>query len=187
MKTHSIALAIIFAVSAISLLTPGRGRDGLVMQLTQSQAGESRLTAHEVSQLVAAHNAARKEVGTPPLIWWGGLALYAQEWADHLASIRRIEHRPHSGKWKQLYGENLFMGTAGRYRAADAVASWNAEKSAYRGEPIDMSRFYAYGHYTQVVWRGTRYFGCGKAEFGGNMIIVCNYYPAGNVTGQTPY
>jgi pathogenesis-related protein 1 len=148
----------------------------------------SRLTAQEVRQMLAAHNAARTEVGASPLVWSKNLAVYAQEWADHLASAAgRIEHRPYSGRWKQKYGENLFMGTAGRYGAADAVAAWESERSAYHGEAIDMSRFYAYGHYTQMIWKNTRSLGCAKAQSGGNMIVVCNYDPPGNVVGHTPY
>ncbi len=122
------------------------------------------------------------------LVWSDKLALYAEEWADHLASTRRrMEHRPHSGKWKQEYGENLFMGTAGHYGVSDAVAAWEREKSAYHGEAIDMSNFYSYGHYTQLIWRNTRSIGCAKVECDGNVIIVCNYDPPGNIVGRRPY
>ena len=148
----------------------------------------SRLTTKEVRQVLAAHNRARAEVGTSPLVWSEKLAVYAQEWADHLASTsRRMEHRPRSGKWKQEHGENLFMGTTGYYGVADAVAAWEREKSAYHGQTIDMSTLHAYGHYTQLVWRSTKRVGCAKIECGGNLIIVCNYDPPGNVLGQIPF
>ena len=147
----------------------------------------SRLTAHEVRLLLKAHNTVRAGVGAPELVWSDKLALYAQEWAEHLASTRRrMEHRPHSGKWKQEHGENLFMGTAGYYGVSDAVAAWEREKSAYRGEAIDMSNFYSYGHYTQLIWRNTRSIGCAKVECEGNVIVVCNYDPPGNILGQRP-
>lgn len=43
------------------------------------------------------------------------------------------------------------------------------------------------GHYTQVVWKNSRYVGCGKAmAANGTLYYVCNYYPAGN-TGGRPY
>ncbi|HBL23649.1 MAG TPA: hypothetical protein DDZ40_05990 [Deltaproteobacteria bacterium] len=177
-----------------------RGRDGTILQLAQSRADAgkrvavrdafpgSRLAAQEVRQLLATHNAARAEAGVGPLVWSGSLALYAQKWADHLASTGcRLEHRPYSGTWKQKYGENLFMGTAGRYSVTDAVAAWRSEKSAYHGEAIDMSNFYAYGHYTQLIWRSTTGVGCAGVECGGNMIVVCNYDPPGNIVGSTPY
>ncbi len=41
------------------------------------------------------------------------------------------------------------------------------------------------GHFTQVVWKGSREIGVGKA-FGkdGHVFVVCNYHPAGNVRGH---
>eukprot|EP01084_Bolivina_argentea_P036280 67150_1 len=53
------------------------------------------------------------------------------------------------------------------------------------------------GHYTQVVWANTRYVGCGYtvcdglsgAVGSGTDVVfkVCNYYPAGNFVGNSPY
>jgi pathogenesis-related protein 1 len=154
---------------------------------TKDGAVGSRLTPGEVQQALAAHNRARAEAGATPLMWSKDLAVYAQEWADHLASTsRRMEHRPHSGKWKQEYGENLFMGTAGYYGFSDAVALWHKEESAYHGQAIDIATINAYGHYTQVVWKSTRRVGCAKVECEGNVIMVCNYDPPGNIVGQKP-
>jgi len=148
----------------------------------------SRLTPPEVRQLLASHNRVRAEVGIPPLQWSDTLAAYAQEWADHLASTsRRMEHRPHSGRWKQEHGENLFMGTDGYYGVADAVITWEREKFAYDGRAVDQSDVHAYGHYTQLIWRDTKRIGCAKVRCAGNVIVVCNYDPPGNVLGRTPF
>jgi pathogenesis-related protein 1 len=148
----------------------------------------SRLTNDEVLQLLASHNRARARVGLGPLEWSRGLATYAQEWADHLASTsRRMEHRPSSGEWKQEHGENLFIGTAGYYGVRDAVAMWVQEQSAYDGGAIDLSSVHDYGHYTQVVWRATKRVGCAKVTCAGNVIVVCNYDPPGNFLGQRAY
>ena len=123
-----------------------------------------------------------------PLAWSDRLAMYAQGWADHLTSTSgRMEHRPHSGEWKQEHGENLFVGTAGYYGVADAVAMWEREKSMYDGGEIDESNVHACGHYTQIVWRNTRRVGCAKVKCAGNVIVVCNYDPPGNFLGQKPY
>lgn len=148
----------------------------------------SRLMFQEVQELLASHNRARARVGVAPLAWSPRLARYAQAWADHLAAFGgRIEHRPRWGRWKQVHGENLFIGTAGYYGVADAVALWEAERSAYGGEPVDWSNVHDCGHYTQLVWRNTRRLGCAKVESGGNLIVVCNYDPPGNWVGQRPY
>ena len=148
----------------------------------------SRLTKAEVRELLKAHNKVRADVGVGPLKWSGELAVYAQEWADRLGSIGcRMKHRPDSGKYKGRYGENLFMGTAGHYDVGDAVDAWEREKSAYGGGPIRSSNYMKVGHYTQMVWRKTRFLGCARIECNGNMIVVCNYDPPGNYLGEKPY
>jgi pathogenesis-related protein 1 len=155
--------------------------------LDRSSIG-STLTLWEVEQLLQLHNKARANVRVGPLSWSKQLAIYAQEWANHLASARcRMEHRPNSGKWKQEHGENLFIGTAGYYGVADAVKAWVDEKEYYRGGTLNFSNWHASGHYTQVVWKDTKQLGCAKAECKGNIIIVCNYDPPGNVLGEKPY
>ncbi len=148
----------------------------------------SHLSLEEVQQLLDLHNKARGNVGVGPVTWSKKLAAYAQEWANHLASSNcKLQHRPNSGKWKREHGENLFVGTVGYYGVADAVMSWESEKKYYRGQTLTPSNFYESGHYTQLVWRNTKQIGCAKAECHGNVIVVCNYDPPGNILGQKPY
>ncbi|MDD3814945.1 MAG: CAP domain-containing protein [Desulfocapsaceae bacterium] len=154
----------------------------------QSDLSGSRVSLTDAEKVVALHNKIRAEVGVGPLRWSEELAAYAQRWADHLAiSGCGIEHRPRSGKWRQEYGENLFIGTASHYGTADAVMAWAKEKSNYRGDAIRASRFPKVGHYTQIVWRDTKQIGCGTGLCRGNLIVVCNYNPPGNFLGQKPY
>lgn len=41
------------------------------------------------------------------------------------------------------------------------------------------------GHFTQVVWKGSREIGVGKARSkDGKILVVANYRPAGNVIGR---
>lgn len=42
----------------------------------------------------------------------------------------------------------------------------------------------ATGHFTQVVWKGSKSFGCGLAIGNNKAFGVCNYYPPGNYLGQ---
>jgi uncharacterized protein YkwD len=135
----------------------------------------SDLSSQEVRQLVDLHNRIRADVGVGPVSWSNKLATYAQQWADRLASTGcELEHRPPSGEWKQVYGENLFMGTAGRYGVVDAVKSWESEKQHYRGQPLGLSNSADIGHYTQMVWRHSKQIGCAKAECNGNLMVICN-------------
>ncbi len=176
-KKVLVLLAVMLFLSC-SLYGQSNGRDFV----------GSLLTPLEERQLLASHNRARAEVGIAPVVWSSTLAIYAQEWANHLGSTSgRMEHRPHWGKWKQEHGENLFIGTAGYYGLADAVAAWEREKWVYDGRAVDESNVHAFGHYTQLIWRNTRRIGCAKVECAGNVIVVCNYDPPGNVLGQTPY
>jgi pathogenesis-related protein 1 len=148
----------------------------------------SNLSAKEVQQLIGLHNKVRADVGVGSLIWSKKLAIYAQGWANNLASMDcDLRHRPRSGKWKQKYGENLFIGTSGYYGVADAVRSWESEIIYYQGQTLDSSNYHDSGHYTQIVWKTTEQIGCAKAECNGNLIVVCNYNPPGNVLGQKPY
>lgn len=148
----------------------------------------SRLTPQEAQQIVVLHNTMRAEVAVAPLRWSEEVAAYAQQWADHLASTRcGMEHRPRSGKWRQEYGENLFIGTVGYYGISDAVRAWAREQSSYRGGAAPASRFAGVGHYTQMVWRKTVRIGCATAVCNGMLIVVCNYDPRGNLLGQSPY
>lgn len=42
------------------------------------------------------------------------------------------------------------------------------------------------GHYTQMIWRGTRKLGCALADGQNYEYLVCRYFPAGNNFGQGP-
>ena len=37
------------------------------------------------------------------------------------------------------------------------------------------------GHFTQIVWRGTREVGCAVANCSGKALWVCRYLPQGNI------
>jgi len=148
----------------------------------------SRLSDQQVRHILQLHNQARAEVRVAPLTWSADLAAYAQLWADHLAAYKcNIEHRPETGKFKQKFGENLFMGTANAYEVQDAVRSWLDEKSAYPGGALRPSTWQEAGHYTQVVWKNTTQVGCAEALCNGVRIVVCNYAPPGNVAGESAY
>ena len=148
----------------------------------------SNLSLQEVQQLIRLHNKVRGDVGIGPVTWSKKLAIYAQEWANQLGSTScKLKHRPSSGKWKQEYGENLFMGIIGYYGVANAIKAWESERQYYRGQTLTSSNWYDSGHYTQMVWKNSKEIGCAKVECNDNIIVVCNYDPPGNILGQKPY
>lgn len=133
-------------------------------------------------EFLRVHNDARARVGVAPLRWSSELALYAQQWADQLASSGQFKHRPPGSG----YGENLFGGSFG-YGPADAARHWHEEKNAYNGGPVTPQNFNTVGHYTQMVWSGTTEVGYGMATGPNGVVVVANYAPAGNRSGQKPY
>ncbi|MBB5374112.1 CAP family protein [Acidocella aromatica] len=141
----------------------------------EDQSGEA--------ELLAAHNAYRADVGLPPLRWSNRLAANAQQWADHLAKIGRLEH---SGS-----GQNLAMAAAGTQSLTQLVDLWGGEQANFtNGNFPDISttgNWMDVGHYSQMVWRATTEVGCGFAENYGRDVLVCDYDPPGNVMGERAY
>ena len=136
--------------------------------------------------ITARHNYYRAEVGLPPLEWSGELAAYAQEWANELKKRGcKIEHRPGSGKWEQIYGENIYWSMGIENKPADVVDDWGAEKENFDYNKYNLGR--GVGHYTQIIWEKTTKIGCAMVKCGDQEVWVCNYDPPGNVIGQKPY
>ncbi|KAI9112440.1 hypothetical protein K1719_016637 [Acacia pycnantha] len=126
------------------------------------------------------HDAARGNVGVPPIVWDLTVAQYAQTYANkRQADCQLILSNG-------TYGENI-QTSAGDMSGADAVKTWVAEKTYY-----DYNTNTCTGGecrlYTQVVWRKSTRFGCAKVRCNnGGIFIICNYDPAGNVPGEKPY
>lgn len=105
----------------------------------------------EARGILKVHNAARRAVGVAPLTWSPRIARYAQAWANRLANMQTLRHRPHTGPWKQQYGENLAMAGG-----SNAVATygetgsrqWLSEKRRYNHRSRSLA---GVGHYTQMV------------------------------------
>ena len=149
----------------------------------------SLVSKKEAQDALDFHNRIRKEVGVSSLLWSTELSAFAQLWANKLAAEGcKLEHRPASGKWAQMYGENIYFGTAKGLTAHDASNAWYAEIKDYSGEKLTIKNFVKVAHYTQMVWRTTTKLGIGKSSCpSGATIIVANYSPLGNYMGQKPY
>lgn len=131
---------------------------------------------------LSEHNAARADYDVPALQWSDALAADARKWAKHLASTGGFRHSGQNGQ-----GENLWRGTKG-YSAREMVALWVDEQRYYNGGRIpDVSttgNFADVGHFTQIIWRTTKQVGCALADGRRDQVLVCRYYPAGNVMGE---
>lgn len=133
------------------------------------------------------HNQARAAVSLAPLAWDAGLAADAARYAATLAATRTFAHAKRVAG-EPVQGENLWMGTRRAYSYADMVGSWVDERRYFRrGLFPDISRagsWHLVGHYTQIVWAGTKAVGCAVAANISDEYLVCRYFPAGNIVGR---
>ena len=133
-----------------------------------------------------AHNAERAEFGVAPLRWNSRLASEARDYARQLARSERLRHS--SPEDRNGTGENLWMGSAGRYAAADMIGAFAEEKRYFRAGQFPRvsttGNWADVGHYTQIIWAETREVGCATARGERFDVLVCRYWPAGNVMGQ---
>ena len=114
-----------------------------------------------------------------PLEWNRTLAKAAGAWAERC----EFDHQNQTGQGENLYamwgGEDL----ASSYIARQAVESWYDEIQNY--DYLQPETLGDAGHFTQLVWDSTRSIGCNITNCPGNMkLVVCRYFPAGNVEGE---
>ncbi len=143
---------------------------------------ELKKAPEHAREFLRVHNEERARLGVPPLRWSAELARYAQKWAAHLARSGDFEHRSRS---VARYGENLFRGETG-YSPGDAARLWLEERAQYRGGPVEREDLGTMGHYTQMIWRDSTHVGFGVARGRDGLVIVANYSPGGNRSGQVP-
>ncbi len=153
------------------------------------------LTAIEQADMVAAHNALRDEVGSQHLKWSLKLADTAQAWADTLKTRQACKvvysHAPGAGE--NLYWASALTYSTGKVEllpisAPQTTASWGSEKKNYSYDTNSCAVGKVCSHYTQLVWKKSTEIGCGKAICSDqSQVWVCQYAPAGNYVGQSPY
>lgn len=133
-------------------------------------------------QFVQAHNAVRRQLNLPLLTWDRDLARYARRWATRRLFDCQMIHS------YGPYGENIFWGGHDHWTAAQAVESWINEAQFYNPNTNECTPGEQCGHYTQVVWRDTLRVGCARMRcLGGDIFVVCEYDPPGNVDHQNPF
>lgn len=165
---------------ALSLAT------ALLIAAAQGQPQDYRYPSPTERDFLAAHNIARVDAGAAPLAWSKALEHDAQGWADHLAARNLYEHA--SPDRRKGQGENLWRGPRDRWSPWEMVGFFVEEKRHFRpGNFPDVSRTGRWsdvGHYTQIIWPETREVGCAIARTRTDEVLVCRYWPAGNIWGQ---
>jgi Cysteine-rich secretory protein family len=125
---------------------------------------------------LTGHNSRRQRyhgqygVSYVPLKWTNSLAASAQSYANTLARTGRFVHSGQAG-----VGENLAWNSGRNAPSADSVLTrWTENEESSFG-----------GHFTQVLWRATKYVGCGQASSSRGHYQVCHYVTPGNCNGST--
>jgi hypothetical protein len=147
-------------------------------------AVERQLSSKEQEWLMR-HKDARDELGLSRLRWSDALMRDAQAWAGQLAARKAFHHDPDASKRGQ--GENLWMGSRQYFAPAQMIDGFLDEKRMFRpGVFPDVStigRWADVGHYTQITWPETEEVGSASALNARQEVLVCRYWPAGNVIG----
>lgn len=161
----------------------------LAMLMSSSSPALPARAGALAENLLAIHNRERADVGVPPLTWDARLAAEAASYVPELIGLGDLEHSDEAMNGET--GENLAMGTDGAYSPEDLAELWVEERGSFvPGVFPDVSStgdWSEVGHYTAMVWRGTRRVGCAVGAGGGDLYLVCRYAPAGNVDSQRVY
>ncbi|KAI1282116.1 Golgi-associated plant pathogenesis-related protein 1 [Halotydeus destructor] len=136
----------------------------------------STATAQEC---LSEHNKYRSLHGVPSLKYDSRLEKFAVKRAQYMAATDIFAHPSNL-----QYGENLYWRSGRVPSCASALDMWYREIKWYNFPKGKFS--HKTGHFTQMVWKDTRYLGCAsaKSKRTGRIYIACNYYPAGNVMGR---
>ena len=173
------------AASGSSKSLDMRGTHAASRSIDRQDASNLRMAA----RILDIHNRERVRLRLRPLKWNVHLEREARAWAYRLSRNGRLQHA--DSKVRNRTGENLWMGTAGHWPVETMVGMFIKEKKHYRHAQFpDISKtgnWADVGHYTQVVWRKTEEVGCALVTAHGNDVLVCRYWPAGNVWGQKAF
>ncbi|KAG7197732.1 hypothetical protein KM043_001559 [Ampulex compressa] len=139
-----------------------------------------------ITECLCWHNVYRQRHNAPPLSMSPQLCEYAQTWANHLAHTNTFYYRN-----DREVGQNLYCrpggAVPGDVTGQDVASYWYSAVRQYDflKEPDILHANVNAGHFTQLIWASSRYFGVGKARSrSGKVIVVANYQPVGNVSGH---
>ena len=124
------------------------------------------------------HNILRKKHHVGDLELSKELCDIAQKYANKLAATDTFQHSKSNFKGRPM-GENLFACYGMEITGKIMTDSWYDEIKDYNFNNPGFKR--TTGHFTQVVWKNSKYVGFGFAKSkSGYYYGVANYVPAGN-------
>ena len=191
MKLYATAIAAfgLLCATGVGVAASAGGAAASSATVREHRAHDNAAADRHAGRILHLHNRERAQLGLPMLEWSPQLAREARDWGHQLARKGRLEHADASTR--SGTGENLWMGTANAWPVDTMVGMFIDEKRHYRhGRFPEISRTGQWAdvaHYTQVIWRDTQEVGCAVVTDRGWDVLVCRYYPAGNVWGRMAY
>ena len=129
-----------------------------------------------------AHNKYREKHHVGDLQLSKDLCDIAQKYAETMARTSNFAHSEAKFNGKNM-GENLFACYGMKITGKMMTDDWYNEVDQYDFNNPGFSD--GAGHFTQVIWKGSREVGFGFAQASdGYYYGVANYYPAGNYLGE---
>ncbi|KAF2482235.1 CAP domain-containing protein, partial [Neohortaea acidophila] len=143
-----------------------------------------------IPTLLKQHNIHRANHSAADVVWNSTLA----DIATQIAQSCTFAHQSIDGGG---YGQNIAAGVPASNIAAVVTNLWydgefNSFLPSYYGQ-ANPPNFYAWGHFSQVVWKATSEIGCGTVYCSKGLggvgsdvppwFTVCNYRGPGNVGG----
>ena len=157
---------------------------GLLFFIVEGKFLERRLADLDLESLrnamLTRHNEYRSQHQVDKLVRNSAIETIAQSYSEKLAASGAFEHSGNKFNGNSL-GENLYKNYGSTVDGTSPVDLWYDEVEQYdfNNQGFSMET----GHFTQVVWKGSKNLGCGFA-CGKGCVVTCNYYPAGNYLGQ---
>ena len=159
-------------------LDNGKEQYSLIPNIPSDPSKFSKLAQEHLEM----HNKYRKMHHVPDLELNQELCDIAQKYAEYLAKNSLFEHSHARFKGAGM-GENLYMCSGFEPNGGEAVTSWYNEIKDYDFKKGKSANGGVVGHFTQVVWKESKYVGVGIGNVGNSYYVVSNYYPAGNIKG----
>ena len=150
---------------------------------SESQQKVETISGNDFQQsALDAHNKYRKKHHVGNLVLSKDLCNIAQKYAETLARTGNFAHSGDSYNGNPM-GENLFACYGMKITGKTMTDDWYNEINDYNFNRPGFTS--GTGHFTQVVWKGSKQVGFGYAQArDGYYYGVANYYPAGNYMNE---
>ena len=137
-----------------------------------------------LEEILNAHNEIRLKHNSPPLKLNPSLSMIAQNYSEKLCDIKKLI-KSGSMFYNQKLGENLFF-SENNCTGEEVTLYWYKGRKNYDFNNLSKNKKNEENdNFTQLIWKNTKEVGFGfNHDNDGNLYVVANYYPCGNIKGQ---